>query len=252
VKILAGGFFLFIVTPSWAIMSGNPVDVMRKDLEHNNGQLSLESNFIFESDIESDNYNYDQTEKGEWLFVKGTANINDSLDLYVRLGISHLEHENKSLKITEKMDWTFAFGGGIMLKLCEYEPWGYQLIMDSQYYGSLPDIDSVEIGSTTYTSGIQSSYEEHNIQASLLSRFKIGPFFPYIGPTFSYRDINNTFTLENVEYKLSGKNKNKVGLTVGFDFPFSWEEIVSGTGILSVEGRFIDEMAVNVALTNRF
>jgi hypothetical protein len=243
---------LIIAVPSGAIMSGNPAEVMKQDMEHNNGEIGLEADIIFESDIKPDTVDQDQTEEGEWYFVKGTANINDSIDFYVRLGVSHLKHENKSLNIEEQMEWDFAFGGGFMIELFGYKPWDFKLILDSQYYATFPSIDSVTLGSTTHTGGIQLSYQEHNVQTSLLSRIKLGPLYPYLGATFAYRDINNKFTIDNVEYNLSGKNKNKLGLAVGFDFPFSWEELASGTGILSVEGRFFDELGVNVALTNRF
>jgi hypothetical protein len=252
INIFVLGLFLAMVNSSWAIMSGNPCEVMKADMEHNNGEIGLEGNFIFESDIKTDAADQDQSEKGEWYFVKGTANLNDSADFYVRLGVSHLEHENKSLQIEEQMDWDFAFGGGFMIELFGYDPWNFKLILDSQYYATFPGIDSVTVSSTKHTGGVQISYKEHNVQTSLLSKIKLGPVYPYLGATFAYRDINNKFTINNVEYDLSGKNENKVGITVGFDLPFNWEELVSGTGILSVEGRFIDEMGVNVALTNRF
>jgi hypothetical protein len=251
-KILMGGVFLIIVTPCWAIMSGNPADVMQLDTEHSDGEISLETNVIFESDISPDNSDNEQTEKGEWYLVKGTINVNDAVDFYVRLGVSHLEHEDSTADIKEKLDWEFAFGGGAMIKLYEYAPWDLKVILDSQYYATLPDIDSVKIGSDSYTGGIDASYEEHNFQTTLLTRIKAGIIYPYAGVTFAYRNISNKFTINNTEYNLSGDNEDKVGLTAGFDFPFNWEEVATGTGILSVEGRFFDELSLCVALTNRF
>ncbi len=245
--------FLIIAAPSWAIMSGNPVGVMREEAEHNQGQLSLETNFVFESDISPDKSDNNQTEKGEWFFLKGTVNVNDFLDFYVRLGTSHLEHKDTIANIEDEMEWGLAFGGGFMLRLYEYEPCGFKLILDGQYYGTFPDIKEVRIVENIYTGDIRSaSYREHNIQTSLLSQLKLGPFFPYIGVTFAHREIRNKFTVNSVDYNLSGKNKNKVGLTAGFDFPFDWENIISGTGILSVEARFIDEVGLSAGLTNRF
>ncbi|MBL7170602.1 MAG: hypothetical protein ISS46_01235 [Candidatus Omnitrophica bacterium] len=254
-KVLVVGVFLVIAAPSWAIMSGNPVGVMKEEAEHNQGQLSLETNFIFESDISPDNSDNNQTEEGQWVFLKGTVNVNDFLDFYVRLGTSHLEHKDTTADIEEKMEWGFAFGGGFMLRLYEYEPWGFKLILDGQYYGTCPDIEEVKFvadGSTVDIYSASYKYKENNIQTSLLSQLKAGPFFPYIGVTFAHREISNKFTVNSVEYDLSGENKNKVGITAGFDFPFDWEDIISGTGILSVEGRFFDEFGVSVGLTNRF
>jgi len=252
-KLLVVGLFLIIVTPSWAIMSGNPVDVMKGEPKNNLGQLSLETNFIFESDISPDNSSNDQTEQGEWYLIKGTVNLNDAIDFYVRLGVSHLELKDTTADIKVETDWALAFGGGVKLRLYEYEPWGFKLILDGQYYGTFPDVKSVKIGTTSYRSDITShSYGENNIQTSLISQWKLGPFFPYVGATFAYRNIKNEFTVNNVTYDLSGENKNKAGLTTGFDFPFDWEELASGTGTLSVEIRFFDEFGVSAALTNRF
>lgn len=252
-KVLVAGLFLLSTGPAWAIMSGNPAEVMKEDMAQNKGEMSLESNFIFESDISPDKSSNSQTEKGEWYLVKATANITDYLDLYARVGVSHLEQEDKTLDIKEELDYSLAFGGGAKILLYEYNPWGFKITLDSQYYCTFPDITSVKIGSTTHTSGIHAaSYKENNIQAALLSQIKTGPLLPYVGVNFSYRDLSNKFEINNVSYNLSGKNKNTVGMTVGFDFPFSFEEIASGTGILSVEGRLFDETAVSVALTNRF
>lgn len=251
-KIFIAGLFLLTAGAAYAIMSGNPAEVMNKEMTNKNGELSLESNFIFKSDIKQDNSSNKQTEKGEWYLVKGTANLTDYLDVYARVGVSHLKHEDKNQSINEEMDYNLGFGGGVKILLYEYNPWGLKLTLDSQYYGTLPDIDSVKINSTTYTQGIQADYKEHNIQSALLAQIKTGPVLPYVGVNISYRNIDNEFTVNNVKYNLSGENKNKVGMTVGFDFPFSFEEIASGTGILSVEGRFFDETGVSVALTNRF
>jgi len=252
-KILVVGVFLVIAAPSWAIMSGNPVGIMKEEVEHNQGQLSIETNFVFESDISPDKSDNNQVEEGQWFFVKGTANVNDFLDFYVRLGTSYLEHKDTTADIVEKMEWGLAFGGGFMLRLYEYEPCGFKLILDGQYYGSFPDIGEVKVVADTYTGDIHSaSYKESNIQTSLLSQLKAGPFFPYIGVVFAHREISNKFTVNSVDYNLSGENKNKVGIRVGFDFPFDWEDIISGTGILSVEGRYFDEFGVSVGLTNRF
>ena len=251
-RVLVVGLFLLTTGKAWAIMSGNPVEVIKADMPHNHGELSLESNFIFESDIKPDNSSNNQKEEGEWYLVKGTANITDYLDLYARVGVSHLKHEDKSQNINEEMDYSLAFGGGVKILLYEYNPWGFKITLDSQYYGTFPDIKSVKIDSTTHSGGIQISYKEHNIQTALVSQIKTGPILPYLGVTFSYRNIDNEFTVNNVKYNLSGKNKNKVGMTVGLDFPFTFEEIASGTGILSLEGRLFDEMGLSVSLTNRF
>lgn len=251
-KVMVAGLFLLTASAAYAIMAGNPAEVMQKEMTHKSGELSLESNFIFESDIKQDNTGNNQKEEGEWYLVKGTANITDYLDLYARVGVSHLKHEDKSQNITEEMDYALGFGGGAKILLYEYNPWGLKITLDSQYYATFPDIDSVKIGSTTHSGGIQTSYKEHNIQTALLGQIKTGPILPYLGVNFSYRNIDNEFTVNNVKYNLSGENKNKVGLTVGLDFPFSFEEIASGRGILSVEGRFFDETGLSVALTNRF
>jgi hypothetical protein len=251
-KVLGAGLFLLTTSKGFAIMSGNPAEVIKEEMPHNHGELSLESNFIFESEISPADSSHKQTEEGEWYLVKGTANITDHLDLYARVGVSHLKHKNKNLDIDEEMDFAMAFGGGAKIQLYEYSPWGFKLILDSQYYCTFPDIQSVKIGSTTHSGGIQISYKEHNIQTALLTQLKTGPILPYLGVTFSYRNIDNEVTVNNVKYNLSCENKNKVGMTVGLDFPFSFEEIASGTGILSVEGRFIDETGLSIALTNRF
>lgn len=252
-KVLVAGLFLTIVTPGWAIMSGNPVDVMEAEAEHNQGQLSLESNFIFESDISPDKSGNDQTEQGEWYLLKGTANLNDVMDFYVRAGVSRLEQKDTTANVEMETEWALAFGGGFTIRLYEYEPLDFKVFLDSQYFATFPDVKSVRIGVDVHTSGItEASYEENNIQMSLISRIKTGRLFPYAGVRFSYRDISNKFTVNNVDYNLSGENKNKVGLTAGFDFPFDMEDLVSGTGILSVEARFFDEFGLSVALTNRF
>jgi hypothetical protein len=246
------GLFLLTASRAYAIMAGNPAEVMKEEMAHNKGELSLEADFIFESDIKPDNSSNKQREEGEWYLVKGTANITDYLDLYARVGVSHLKHEDKDQNINEEMEYSLAFGGGAKIQLYEYNPWGLKIALDSQYYATFPDMDSVKIGSTTYSGGIQTSYKEHNIQTALLTQIKTGPILPYMGVNFSCRNIDNEFTVDNVKYNLSGENKNKVGMTVGFDFPFSFEEIASGLGILSVEGRFFDETGLSIALTNRF
>lgn len=250
--LISGICLILITSPVWAIMAGGPVEVMKEDMAHKQGQLSLETNFIFESDISPDTSDNAQVEEGEWYLVKGTVTINDALDFYVRIGASHLQQTDSTQSIKEELKWGFGFGGGIMAEIYEYKPWGLQVILDTQYYATFPDIDSVRIGSTTYSSVHAASYKEHNIQTSMFSRVKTGPISPYIGITFLYKDISNKFTVNNTDYNLSGKNKNKIGLTVGFDFPFELEELVSGTGILSVEGRFFNELGLSVALTNRF
>ena len=211
--------------------------------------VSVESDFISEIELED----LDGTVEGNINTVKLTYSLADRVDFYADLGTSRdIEYSANIGGSDLKAELTdeFAWGGGIAVLLYEWDN-GLALNTDIKYRTVEDmDYDSVTVDGTSYAADelggkVDADYEEWQIAFGVSRKFKY--FTPYAGIKYADGEYSAKVIAGGTTYDLgSTGNDNNIGCFVGCSF------LPTEQFAIDIEGRFIDEEAVNVNLTYMF
>ncbi len=186
--------------------------------------------------------------------VKTSYGLLENLDIYVKLGTTDFKGkmpwtwtesgDSETGLMRVKGDSAFAYGFGLKGAYNLENDW--IVGCDVQYLRHKNDYKGVDLG----------DWGEESFKGNVIFREwqvapyvakKIGNFVPYLG--VKYSDLRTKFKViwedDEVEtWKM--KADNNIGIFLGTDYKFTdnWK--------LNVEGRFVDETAMNVACVYRF
>jgi opacity protein-like surface antigen len=194
-----------------------------------------------------------EIDKAYQTMFKVSYGLLDNLDIYVNLGASDYKvkadsYDGSSKNADEKINSDTSFAYGLGLKTTRELGNDWLLGCDLQYSRSKneADVTETEVGGDSSSTKYKSAVVQEWHVAPYIAR-RINDFTPYFGVRYS-------------DMKLSMKNSSEAGWTdnhkyeaddnVGF---FAGTDYKIGENWkLNLEGRFIDETAMNVGATYKF
>jgi hypothetical protein len=220
--------------------------------------ISEEFNISFFSAIEADVLNQRDLDNLEGEVEAGfyTAKLGfstDRIDIYGIIGQARDVEYNAQVSganLKYDLENEFAWGGGISVFI--YEVFGIKLFADAKYRTIEDmDYDSVTLEGVKYSkealtgSKKNATWEEQQVALSIAKKFEY--FTPYIGLKYSDVEASAKVTIEGIVYDTGNLDAGEnIGAFVGCSLtPL---ENLS----VDVEGRFMDEEAVSVALVYTF
>ena len=139
------------------------------------------------------------------------------------------------------------YGGGVSAVIFETPFMDGELMigLDGKYQRLEDDIDRLvrDSAEQTFTSD---SVESQEWQVALGLSYLYGPLVPYCGIKYSDMRIEEEATIGSTKYTSKLSSDKIFGGFAGCDFIFN------DSAKISVEGRFVDEMALSVGTTFRF
>lgn len=211
-------------------------------------KVTLEVEGVYRRKLKSD---YGNNPDFSGMFYTGKVSLynGNKLDFYGLVGLYEGQVKNfidDNYKIVSKAD--IAYGAGISYVIHQLEFVGgvLRLGADAKFRMFEPDIDTVK----WYREKIETSHNSMTFkewQASLGLAYQYKFLTPYIGAKYSDMNAHIHFTEGSTTY--SDKNLESVkkwGLFYGLD-------VLLGDSVsFNIEGRHIDERAINVGLNVRF
>jgi len=183
--------------------------------------------------------------EAQWYLAKVGVTLIEKIDVYGLLGTANLEPKKLTSSVYDiESEYGVAWGLGAKVLLYETEEYGDGILrvsVDGNYRAYKPDIDTIS-GSTSSSGEVD--FAEWG--ASLGLSYTLDKITPYVGVKYSDVDLEISGTNIGTLDTLSINSDNVVGVFVGADYLFA-ENIA-----LNLEGRFIDETAVNVGLKINF
>lgn len=192
-------------------------------------------------------------------FYMGKLGIsfNDRFLAYALLGSGsgNAEYTTSGSKVEYDTDSAFAWGIGAKAIFYETELSGFgngilRFGGDIKYRYVEPDVSKVTIDGVVYdipNADITDAVIEYGeFQGAIGLSYQINKFIPYMGVKFSSLSGDSKSTILGTEYKEDYEADNTVGMFLGADL------VLADALSFNVEGRFIDEEAVNVGATIRF
>lgn len=232
---------------SWAAPVGNPAGPVLLEGNYPT-KFSLEAETVLDRKLESASSGNPKF-KGTFYTGKISFYLGKKLDVYGLVGTYEgkiKDFIDKSYIITTKMD--AVLGGGVSYVLYEREFSGgvLRLGADAKYRQFEPEIDSVkQYRETVATTNNVLSFKEW--QASLGLAYQYKRFIPYVGLKYSDMDANIEFKQgSTVRSDNTIDSKDIWGLFYGLDI------LLQDSISFNIEGRNIDEKAVNMGLNARF
>lgn len=209
-------------------------------------KAGAEADFVFsrELDVEDE----DVELEANFYTAKISYTLLDRLDIYAILGsLSGAEVTEKYGSTTLKygVDDAFVWGAGLTVLAYEWDN-GFRVGIDGKYRSSEPGISSINLNGTDYSLvDSEGSFKEWQFALAVSKQF--GKFIPYAGVKYSDMELSAKGTISGTVYqtdKVGGKNLT--GLFVGASF------LPKDNISINIEGRFIDETAMNVGLSYKF
>lgn len=190
-----------------------------------------------------------------------TALAFENVNLYIDLGQT-LDMEYKylirGLSYTSELKDAFIYGLGFNALINKWDN-GLEIGVNASYRRSVMELDTTTIDSITYKRGDLSSLEDGDFveyQGALEAAWKMGSFIPYVGVKYSEVEVDAIFTVLGERRDATGKNAGEnFGAFVGFTFApglSGSQQPVIDQYTINVEGRFIDEEAINVGISYKF
>jgi len=183
---------------------------------------------------------------------KLSVTLANKVDLYGMLGAAYGEYEETygSDIVKYETETDIAWGIGSTVLLYESDN-GIMVGMDTKYRSLEADLDKIIVNGTTYDipSGdvTDASIEYMDWQVALGAAYALDMFVPYGGVKYSDVDAKLKTTVSGTTYESdSVEREDNFGIFVGCDI-LPLENLS-----LNVEGRFIDEEAVNFGGTLKF
>jgi opacity protein-like surface antigen len=243
--------FCFIVSGLvYASPVGNPARPLLAN-EEMPFSIGADLDFVFNreldasgEDLEIDQLNmyaarlsYTLEKRAEFYCLLGAAN-----------GVWKESYAGANLKY--ETETAFAWGIGATVYLYEFEN-GIQLGLDGSYRSSEPDVDSITLNGIRYSipsggvSDVNIEYGEWQVALGISKQ--IDKFVPYGG--IKYSDVKTSLeaTISGTTYSSDDVSSDMIfGIFLGCDY------VVHDNISLGIEGRFIDETALNVRGIYRF
>lgn len=189
--------------------------------------------------------------KGQWYFGKVSISPIEKIDIYGLIGTADLKIDNWTTNdYTLETDRALAWGGGATILLYETEEYGdgiLRLSLDGSYRQYEPGIEKVKKSGSEVTGILEKEFEYREWQVGVGVSYTLDSLTPYLG--VKYSDCESKMRLHEPAANITKKTANSkdvVGVFVGVDYLFA-ENIA-----LNLEGRLIDETALNVGMKINF
>ncbi|MFH1479454.1 MAG: hypothetical protein ABIG92_06770 [Candidatus Omnitrophota bacterium] len=260
-KVLLGIVMLAALT---SIAYSAPVGLASQDLDLKSGYLSdkeyavtasVIGDFIDERKIDINKGSFEM----DACFARIALSGLERFSLYVDLGsTSGMEYVYEILgeKYTSSFEDEFLWGIGGSAVIYKWDN-GIEISALGSYREADMNIEKSVIDSATWTKSqmvnVQDGkYEEW--QAGGEVAWKTEYITPYVAVRYSDVEVDAKFTVGGVERNASGKNSaENLGVAVGVTVTPKFSNLPASEQMaINVEGRFLDEEAINVGLTYRF
>ncbi|MDP8229899.1 MAG: hypothetical protein P9L93_02220 [Candidatus Gorgyraea atricola] len=184
----------------------------------------------------------------------------DRFNLYVDIGEAsdmELDYTILGEKHTVKYDSEAIIGVGASALIYRWDN-GFEIGANASYRTTDLAVNDVTVDSRVYTTTeltnvTNSDYEE--IQGAVELAWKNGVFAPYVGLKFSDVELGSDYTIAPQQYsdsKGKGSDRNLGGF-VGLTITPKIEATPQSEQLsINIEGRFIDEEALNVGISYKF
>ena len=233
---------------SQAAPAGNPADpVLLTGTYPVKGEAIVDVVFERELDLSNDN----ATVEGIWYLGKVGVTLIEKIDVYGLLGTAKLELKDWTTSNYDmESDYALAWGGGATILLYETEEYGDGILrcsLDGSYRQYEPGIEKVKKSGSEVTGILEKELEYREWQVGVGVSYTLDNLTPYLG--VKYSDCETKMRLHEPAANITKKTANSkdvVGVFVGVDYLFA-ENIA-----LNLEGRFIDETALNVGMKINF
>ena len=194
--------------------------------------------------------------EGQYYTAKLSCTLFDRIQPYLKFGASNMEMDwndaNGDIKVKAKS--SLAYAVGLKAYLWQFEGLGLKVFSSASLRSTKPRVKSISINGSNTSNITESRFDVLDRQAAIgISReFKIPGFesvslVPYIGAAYSSTTARVRVKQgTNVMNSGAEGQKDNWGLFLGTDF------MVMDNLSLNVEGRFIDEKAVNLGFSALF
>jgi len=240
---------LFCSSAIYAAPVGNPAEPALLEKEYPI-KISGTAGNIFRRDLDKGEAKIDETRE---YVGKLAFNVKGKVEIYGLLGgVESAEYRKDSNIISGSstdtdLDPALLYGGGASAVIFEKPLWDGELIigLDGKYQRFEADIGTIaqDNAEQAFTGD---SVESQEWQVALGLSYLYGPFVPYCGIKYSDVRIEEEVTISSTKYTSKLSSDKVLGGFAGCDFIFN------DSAKISVEGRFIDEMALSVGGTFRF
>ena len=233
---------------SQAAPAGDPADpVLLLGTYPIKGEALVDIVFERELDLSNDNAKIE----AQWYFAKASVVLIEKVEVYGLLGTAKLKLKDWTASNYDmESDYALAWGGGAKVLLYETEEYGDGILrvsVDGNYRQYEPGIEEVKIAGTEISNVSEKEFEYREWGVGLGLSYTLDQLTPYIGVKYSDCEAKMRLKYGSVDItKKTANSKDVVGIFVGCDYLFA-ENIA-----LNLEGRFIDETAMNVGVKINF
>lgn len=258
---LAAFFVLCFATAIYAAPVGltSEADATKGELWSDNN-IALNAGVIVDSvterrvDIDSGEFEMDA------YLARIGLSFMDRLNVYIDLGMASgmeytyvLKGETYQDKFEDELMW--GIGGSAMLYRWDN---GFEVGVNASYRTAEMNFDETTIGGNynvkreTMSSVIDGDFSEW--QGALELAWKHDIFTPYAGVKYSDVEVDSEYTLSGIVRSAKGRNASQnVGVFVGLALtPKMDSDLLAERLMINVEGRFVDEEAINVSASYKF
>ncbi len=228
---------------SQATPAGDPADpVLLKGTYPIKAEGIVDFMFGRDFDLSGD----DSKIKGQWYLGKISVSLKEAIDIYGLLGTAALKVDGWTAEdYTLESDLALAWGGGLKMVLYETEEYGegtLRVTFDSNCRVYEPGIETVKKSGADVSDVTKKEFKYLEWQASLGVSYSLLQYTPYLGVKYSDCEAKLRIDDHGTIHEARPNSKDVVGVFVGIDYLFN-ENFA-----LNLEGRFIDETALNVGL----
>ncbi len=241
------GLLLATTVSAQAAPAGNPADPVLL-----NGTYPIKAeamvDFLFDRDFDLSGDN--AVIKGQWYFGKVSIKLVEKIDIYGLIGTADLEIDEWTVNdYTLETDPAVAWGSGFKLLLYETEKYGDGILrvsLGGDYRDYAPGVETVKKSGADVSGVIKREFRYREWQGSLGVSYSLPQFTPYLGVKYSDCECKLEIDDHGTIHTTRANSKDIVGIFLGCDY--QWKENIS----LNLEGRFIDETALNAGFKINF
>lgn len=232
---------------SQAAPAGDPADpVLLKGTYPVKGEALIDIVFGRDFDLSGDNAEVEAI----WYLGKIGITLVEKIDIYGLLGTADLKVKSWTASDYDlESDYSLAWGGGTTLLLYETEEYGDGILrvsLNGNYRQYDPSIEKVKKGGADLSGITEKELEYREWGAGLGLSYTLDQLTPYVGVKYSDIECKLKLTEPAGSSSKTANSEDVIGVFVGVDYLFA-ENIA-----LNLEGRFVDETALNVGLKINF
>lgn len=238
---------LSLTDVSQATPAGNPADPV---LLIGTYPIKVEGivDFLFDRDFDLSGDNCEI--KGQWFLGKISISLKEKIDVYGLLGTADVKVDGWTANdYTLESDRALAWGGGIKMVLYETEEYGdgtLRVSFDANYRDYEPGIETVKKSGADIFDITKKHFRYKEWQASLGVSYTLLELTPYLGVKYSDCQCKLQIDDHGTIYEDKTNSKDVAGVFIGCDY------LIQENMALSLEGRFINETALNVNFKIKF